>query len=78
MILFSGFIPKSQHYFGKRYAENALNSIADFEGDQQNRSYKTEEMRRLEAQQSGRLEAKEGEVRNNGIRNRWHLKSVHI
>lgn len=33
-ISLSGFIPKSQHYFGKRYAENCLNSIVDFEQDQ--------------------------------------------
>jgi hypothetical protein len=33
-FLLSGFIPKSQHYFGKRYADNCLNSIADFEQDQ--------------------------------------------
>ncbi|XP_064649022.1 ciliary microtubule inner protein 2B-like [Lineus longissimus] len=31
---YTGFIPKSQHYFGKRYAENCLNSIVDFEQDQ--------------------------------------------
>ena len=28
---YTGFIPKAQHYFGKRYAEGCLNSISDFQ-----------------------------------------------
>ncbi|XP_074655413.1 ciliary microtubule inner protein 2B-like [Tubulanus polymorphus] len=31
---YTGFIPKSQHFFGKRYAENCVNAISDFETDQ--------------------------------------------
>ena len=30
-VLFIGFIPRSQHYFGKRYAENCVSAICDFE-----------------------------------------------
>ncbi len=33
-----GFIPKSQHYFGKRYAESCINAISDFESSQRQRA----------------------------------------
>lgn len=33
--IFSGFIPKNQHYFGSRYAETSLQAINSFELDQQ-------------------------------------------
>lgn len=37
---YTGFIPKAQHYFGKRYAEGCLNSISDFQDDQKTQTSK--------------------------------------
>lgn len=44
---YTGFIPKSQHYFGKRYAEGCINSVSDFQDDQNAHSQK---QRSLDAQ----------------------------
>jgi len=52
---YTGFIPKSQHYFGKRYAENCVNAISDFEGAQRQHSSKIDELRLTEALQSGKI-----------------------
>ena len=41
---YTGFIPKSQHYFGKRYAENCVNAISDFESDQRVKMVKFRDM----------------------------------
>lgn len=52
---YTGFIPKSQHYFGKRYAENCTNAISDFEGAQRGNSHKIRQLRMTEALQSGKI-----------------------
>lgn len=52
---YTGYIPKSQHYFGKRYAENSVNAISDFEGDQRGHSSKIRQLRMTEALQSGKI-----------------------
>ncbi|KAK3087733.1 hypothetical protein FSP39_009858 [Pinctada imbricata] len=44
---YTGFIPKSQHFFGKRYAMNCQSAIADFESDQQDGKGKAEEIKTL-------------------------------
>jgi len=52
---YTGFIPKSQHYFGKRYAVNSINAISDFEGEQRGHSKKIRQLRMTEALQSGKI-----------------------
>ncbi len=53
-LCYTGFIPKSQHYFGKRYAENSVNAISDFEGNQQSHKKMIKDLQVTEALQSGR------------------------
>ncbi|XP_061184601.1 ciliary microtubule inner protein 2B-like [Saccostrea echinata] len=50
---YTGFIPKGQHYFGKRYALNSRNAIIDFEIDQQAHQHKMNELKLTTAIQSG-------------------------
>lgn len=50
----SGFIPKSQHYYGNRYALNSRNAIIDFETDQQMHKNKMNELKLTTALQNGR------------------------
>lgn len=53
---YTGFIPRSEHFYGKRYAVNCLGAISDFESD--NRKYKqnADQMRLVEAVQSGKID----------------------
>ncbi|XP_070531586.1 ciliary microtubule inner protein 2B-like [Ptychodera flava] len=52
---YTGYIPKGQHYFGTRYADSSLNAISDFERDQRAHSQKMDELRMINAIQSGRM-----------------------
>lgn len=58
---YTGFVPKNQHYFGKRYAENCMNAASDFENDQRKHNQKIQDLRTIEAIQSGRVVPKEGQ-----------------
>ena len=49
-----GFIPKGEHYFGKRYADTCLSAIADFQTDQNSNRKKKQELRSIADLQSGR------------------------
>ena len=53
-ISLPGFIPKSQHYYGNRYALNCRNAIVDFETDQQMHKDKMNELKLTAALQTGR------------------------
>lgn len=53
---YTGFIPKSEHYFGKRYAENCGNAISDFENDQRKHNKELQMLKTLDALQSGKME----------------------
>ena len=46
MPLLTGFVPKIQHYYGSRYAENCHHAICSFEADQQYQETKLDEIRR--------------------------------
>ena len=50
-----GFVPKNQHYFGKRYAENCTNAASDFENDQRKHNQKIQDLRVTEALQAGKV-----------------------
>ncbi|XP_076454599.1 ciliary microtubule inner protein 2B-like [Babylonia areolata] len=50
---YTGFIPRSQHFFGYRYANVCRNSVSDFEFDQRKHQAKQQEMRLIETAQSG-------------------------
>lgn len=52
----AGFIPRSEHYFGKRYAVNCKGAISDFEADHRHHLMNAEELRLSEAVQSGKLD----------------------
>lgn len=58
---YTGFIPKSQHYFGKRYAENCVNAISDFEGDQRKKIKMFRDLQIAEAMQTGQLQKTDGD-----------------
>lgn len=53
---YTGFIPRSEHFFGKRYAVNCKGAITDFEGDHRKHKQNAEELRLTEAIQSGKLD----------------------
>ncbi|KAK7505106.1 hypothetical protein BaRGS_00003676, partial [Batillaria attramentaria] len=53
---YTGFIPRSQHFFGNRYANVCRHSISDFEYDQRKYNAKQQELRLTELAQSGRTE----------------------
>lgn len=53
---YTGFIPRSEHFFGKRYAVNCRGAIADFEGDHRKHKQNADEMRLMEALQSGKID----------------------
>lgn len=53
---YTGFIPKEQNYFGKRYAENCLNAISDFEHNQRERNNKIAQIRYSNATATRKLE----------------------
>ena len=55
-ISLAGFIPRSQHFFGNRYANVCRNSVSDFEFDQRKYEAKRQELRLVEAAQSGRTQ----------------------
>lgn len=57
-----GFIPKHQHYFGKRYAESVNNAISDFESDQRAHNQRIAELRLTDALQSGKMEKKDKDL----------------
>ncbi|XP_070175654.1 ciliary microtubule inner protein 2B-like [Littorina saxatilis] len=54
--LSTGFIPRSQHFFGNRYANVCRNSVSDFEFDQRKSQAKNKEMQLIYAAQSGRTQ----------------------
>ncbi|KAJ8300370.1 hypothetical protein KUTeg_021889, partial [Tegillarca granosa] len=51
---YTGFIPRSQHYFGNRYAVNCKSAISDFESDHLAHESKMEELKITDALQSGK------------------------
>ncbi|KAK3591457.1 hypothetical protein CHS0354_033458 [Potamilus streckersoni] len=51
---YTGFIPKSQNYFGNRYVINCKHSISDFEMDNYRQKEKLEELQITDALQSGK------------------------
>lgn len=53
---YTGFIPRSEHYFGKRYAVNCKGAISDFEGDHRKQKQNADELRLSEAVQSGKID----------------------
>ncbi|XP_033642971.1 protein FAM166B-like [Asterias rubens] len=53
---YTGYIPKGEHYFGDRYAENSRNAIAEFERDQRCHKGKTDAMQRVRHIQAGRVQ----------------------
>ena len=55
----TGFIPKGEHYFGKRYADTCLSAIADFQTDQNRHRKKTQDLRTIADLQSGKPVARE-------------------
>lgn len=52
---YTGFIPKSQHYYGNRYALNSRNAIIDFETDQNMHKNKMNELKLTTALQNGKM-----------------------
>nr|XP_054769700.1 protein FAM166B-like [Lytechinus pictus] len=52
---YTGYIPKSQHYYGNRYAEGCRDAIASFEQDQQGEKKKKNNMKTVQQVQSGKL-----------------------
>lgn len=54
MFFFIGFIPRSEHYFGKRYAETCKSAITDFEVDQREYDSKLKNMKLTEVMQQGK------------------------
>ena len=50
---YSGFIPKSEHHFGKRYAETTLSAVANFEGEQEFNRRRLQDLQTIQALQSG-------------------------
>ena len=54
----SGFVPKVQHHFGKRYTENCISAISEFEGDQRQHNQRIAELRLSAALASGKMERK--------------------
>eukprot|EP00057_Strongylocentrotus_purpuratus_P012709 XP_011667183.1 PREDICTED: protein FAM166B-like [Strongylocentrotus purpuratus] len=52
---YTGYIPKSQHYYGNRYAEECREAIATFEQDQQAERKKRNTMKTVQQVQSGKL-----------------------
>lgn len=53
---YTGFIPRSEHFFGKRYAMNCHGAISDFERDHRNHKQNADELRLTEAMQSGKID----------------------
>ncbi|XP_063424057.1 ciliary microtubule inner protein 2B-like [Mytilus trossulus] len=51
---YTGFIPRSEHYFGKRYAETCKSAIADFEVDQKDYDSKLKDLKITEVMQQGK------------------------
>ena len=58
LLTLAGFIPRSEHYFGKRYAVNCKGAISDFEFDHRKHQMNADELRLSEAVQSGKLDRK--------------------
>ncbi|KAK6195320.1 hypothetical protein SNE40_000777 [Patella caerulea] len=54
---YTGFIPKSQHYFGNRYTVNCRNSIADFEFDHRRHADKIKQLKVIADVQTGKSDA---------------------
>ena len=52
---YTGFIPKSQHYFGKRYAKSCKHAIAGFEQDQQRHTTKIADLSKPAAPTEGKV-----------------------
>ncbi|XP_028410962.1 protein FAM166B-like isoform X1 [Dendronephthya gigantea] len=50
---YTGFIPKSEHHFGKRYAETSLSSVASFEADQEFNRRRLRDLQTVQALQTG-------------------------
>ena len=54
--VFTGFIPRGQHYFGNRYAIICKGAISDFENDHQLYKNNANELKLTEAVQSGKID----------------------
>ncbi|KAL4218733.1 hypothetical protein ACF0H5_021321 [Mactra antiquata] len=53
---YTGFIPRAEHFFGKRYAVNCHGAISDFERDHRKHKSNADELRLSEAIQSGKID----------------------
>ncbi|XP_038045614.1 protein FAM166B-like [Patiria miniata] len=71
---YTGYIPKGEHYFGDRYAENCRNAIAEFEQDQRSHQAKTTAMQRVRHIQAGRIQPTDNEKKE--LRCRGPLKPI--
>ncbi|KAH3794742.1 protein FAM166B-like [Dreissena polymorpha] len=52
---YTGFIPRHEHFFGKRYAVNCKGAISDFESDHRKYLQNADELRIIEAVQAGKV-----------------------
>ena len=50
---FPGFIPKSEHHFGKRYAETSLSAVANFETEQESHRRRLQDLHTVQELQCG-------------------------
>ncbi|KAL5012355.1 hypothetical protein ScPMuIL_010906 [Solemya velum] len=69
---YTGFIPKSEHYYGNRYAVNCRSAISDFEANHQAHKEKTMKLYLIGALQSGK------QVDKSAIKTLPKLKSRHF
>lgn len=68
---YTGFIPRSEHYFGKRYAETCKSAITDFEVDQRDYDSKLKNMKLTEVMQQGKQVTDEDGKPMPAIRSRY-------
>lgn len=57
---YTGFIPRSQHYFGNRYAINCRSAITDFEFDHRLHNEKLQDLKLTAELQQGKVLDKDG------------------
>ncbi|XP_071481424.1 ciliary microtubule inner protein 2B-like [Diadema antillarum] len=54
---YTGYIPKSQHFYGNRYAVICHDAVSNFESDQQVERKKKDDMKTIQCIQAGKLDA---------------------
>jgi hypothetical protein len=68
---YTGFVPKHQNYFGKKYAENAVEAISDFEVSQRQNNQRIAEIRLSNALKNSNMEKKSNDLSFPDITNRY-------